>query len=30
METTGPYSEVPATALAAAGRHVSVVNPTRV
>jgi transposase len=30
MEATGPYSEAPATALADAGRHVSVVNPTRV
>lgn len=30
MEATGPYSEAPATALAAAGRLVSVVNPTRV
>src|SRR5205085_8365848 len=30
MEATGPYSEAPATFLADAGRHVSVVNPTRV
>jgi transposase len=30
MEATGPYSEAPATALADAGRHVSVVNPTRI
>ena len=30
MEATGPYSEAPAAHLAAAGRHVSVVNPTRV
>src|SRR5262245_50140151 len=30
MEATGPYSEAPATHLADAGRHVSVVNPTRV
>jgi transposase len=30
MEATGPYSEAPATALAGAGRVVSVVNPTRV
>jgi transposase len=30
LEATGPYSEAPATALADAGRHVSVVNPTRV
>ena len=30
MEATGPYSEAPATALADAGRLVSVVNPTRV
>jgi transposase len=30
MEATGPYSESPATALAGAGRHVSVVNPTRI
>jgi transposase len=30
MEATGPYSEAPATHLAAAGRLVSVVNPTRV
>lgn len=30
MEATGPYSEAPATFLAGAGRHVSVVNPTRV
>jgi transposase len=30
MEATGPYSEAPATSLADAGRHVSVVNPTRV
>src|SRR5262245_21347194 len=30
MGATGPYSEAPATALADAGRHVSVVNPTRV
>src|SRR5262249_60807327 len=29
-EATGPYSEAPATALADAGRLVSVVNPTRV
>ena len=30
LEATGPYSEAPATALADAGRLVSVVNPTRV
>ena len=30
MEATGPYSEAPATALAAAGKLVSVVNPTRI
>src|SRR5262249_3364831 len=30
LEATGPYSEAPATHLADAGRHVSVVNPTRV
>ena len=30
LEATGPYSEAPAFALAAAGRAVSVVNPTRV
>jgi transposase len=30
LEATGPYSEAPATALAEAGRLVSVVNPTRV
>jgi transposase len=30
MEATGPYSEAPATFLAGAGRHVSVVNPTRI
>jgi transposase len=30
LEATGPYSEAPAVALAGAGRHVSVVNPTRV
>jgi transposase len=30
MGATGPYSEAPAPALAAAGRLVSVVNPTRV
>jgi transposase len=30
LEATGPYSEAVATHLAAAGRHVSVVNPTRV
>jgi transposase len=30
MEATGPYSEAPATALADAGRLVSVVNPTRI
>jgi len=30
MEATGPYSEAPATHLAGAGRHVSVVNPARV
>ena len=30
LEATGPYSEAIATHLAAAGRHVSVVNPTRV
>jgi transposase len=30
MEATGPYSEAPATALTGAGRHVSVVNPTRI
>ena len=30
LEATGPYSEAPALALAAAGRPVSVVNPTRV
>jgi transposase len=30
LEATGPYSDPPATALADAGRHVSVANPTRV
>jgi transposase len=30
LEATGPYSELPATALADAGRHVSVANPARV
>ena len=30
MEATGPYSEAPSVFLADAGRHVSVVNPTRV
>jgi transposase len=30
LEATGPYSELPATALAEAGRHVSVANPARV
>jgi transposase len=30
LEATGPYSEAPATALADAGRLVSVVNPTRI
>jgi transposase len=30
LEATGPYSEAPAAALVDAGRHVSVVNPTRV
>jgi transposase len=30
LEATGPYSEAPATALAGAGRLVSVVNPTRI
>jgi len=30
LEATGPYSEAIATHLADAGRHVSVVNPTRV
>jgi transposase len=30
LETTDPYSDPPATALADAGRHVSVVNPARV
>jgi transposase len=30
LEATGPYSEAIATHLAGAGRHVSVVNPTRV
>jgi len=30
LEATGPYSEAPATHLADAGRHVSVVNPTRI
>jgi len=30
LEATGPYSEAIATFLAGAGRHVSVVNPTRV
>jgi transposase len=30
MEATGPYSDAPATALADAGRLVSVVNPTRI
>jgi transposase len=30
LEATGPYSEAPATALADAGRLVSVVNPARV
>ena len=30
MEATGPYSEAPATHLHAAGRLVSVVNPTRI
>jgi transposase len=30
LEATGPYSEAPATFLADAGRHVSVVNPTRI
>jgi transposase len=30
MEATGPYSEAPATHLADCGRHVSVVNPTRI
>jgi transposase len=30
LEATGPYSEAPAAALADAGRHVSVVNPTRI
>lgn len=30
MEAAGPDSEAPATAIAAAGRRVSVVNPTRV
>jgi transposase len=30
LEATGPYSDPPALALADAGRHVSVVSPTRV
>jgi transposase len=30
LEATGPYSEAPATALADAGRYVSVANPARV
>jgi transposase len=30
LEATGPYSDAPATALADAGRLVSVVNPTRI
>lgn len=30
LEATGPYSEAPATHLADAGRHISVVNPARV
>src|SRR3954451_18075973 len=30
LEATGPYSEAPATALADAGRLVSVANPARV
>ena len=30
LEATGPYSEAIATHLAEAGRHVSVVNPTRI
>ena len=30
LEATGPYSDPPATALANAGRRVSVANPTRV
>ena len=30
LEATGPYSEAPASALAEAGRYVSVANPARV